>query len=415
MKKFLTLCLASALLFACNTNESTAPVYGDKADVATVDAAQDAINQGSSEITITDPLTEDASLTIPTNYAADETLTITVPANGQDLTIAQGSTGVGSTGNLPVLDLNITDAKDVTLSTPDMSVVVNGDVTGTLTASTADNTLTISAGSTVNTLVVQKGNVRLLGTVTTFGTVASGSNVLYPVSTAAELQERMTVTPYDHITNGGVVFADDIAYIVPADTNIGGIDAISGAQANQDAFRLGAAPTEIQPVPPYSGYIIDGNGHILSGAAFNNVLAVYASNVTVKNLTIRQTTDQKSNQIVKNGATANADNAGISIYGVDNVNLVGVTIEDCGKYGVIVNGSTATAANLTTENNAWGGVNVWNGSLMNEAGRTPGFVLASGSIGEENAIYAQTDSNVTVPAGWTSTPTEDGIVYSPAE
>ncbi len=410
MKKIIILFAAAALVVACDKDKNPTPDYGDKADVATVDAAQDAIDQGSSEITITTPLTESANLVIPQNYSGGDELTITVPANGNNITIAQSS---GSSQNLPVLDLNLTDAKDVTLNTPEMSVVVNGDVTGTLTASTAANTLTIAEGTTVNRLVVQKGNVRLLGTVTTFGTVASTSNILYPVATAAELHERMTVTPYDHITNGGVVLTDDIAYIVPADRDINGTPAISGAQANQDAFRLGFAPTEPQPEVAYDGYVIDGNGHILSGAAFNNVLAVYANNVTVKDIVIKQTTDQKSNQIVKNATTtANADNAGISLYGVTNAKLSGVTVEDCGKYGVIVNGSTATATDLTSEGNGWGGVNVANGSGM--AGATLSFTLVSGNISDAYAIVQDTaTATVIVPAGWTNVTSEGVTVYSP--
>lgn len=407
MKKILTLCMVAAVGFACaDKHETDGPVYGDRAEVATIQEAQNAINQGSTEIVITSALTGSGNLVIPKRYAENEELSIEAAGGGNNLTITQGT----GSGSYPYLNLYLADINDLVIDLPDMSVTFDGTVDGALTATTASSTLTLAVAAQVNTLNVLKGNVRKFGTVTNFGTVADASSILWPVATAAELRTRMTETPYDHVTNGGVVFTADISGTIEPNTEVDGVPAITGLQANQDAFRLGAAPTDPQPDVPYDGYIIDGNGHSLSGSAYNNVLAIYADDVTVQDIAVLQTTAQKSLKRVKNGVLEDSADNGISIYGVQNAILVGVTVRDCGKYGIVVNGSTATATELTTSGNAWGGVNVANGSLMTER---PGFTLISGSISETYAIVAQADSDVTVPAGWTRTEIDEGFLYTP--
>lgn len=408
MKRIITFCMVATVAFACkDKHENNGPIYGDRAEVATIEDAQNAINQGSSEIIIENALTEDAELVIPKLHADGAALSIEVLGGGNNLTFTQGT----GSGNYPDLNLYIADVNNLLINLPDMSVVFDGAVDGALTSSTAASTLTLTATSQVNTLNVLKGHVRNFGTVTNFGAIATTSSILWPVATAAELRVRMTETPYDHITNGGVVFTTDISGVIEPNTAIDGTPAINGIQANQDAFRLGAAPTEPQPEVPYDGYIIDGNGYTLNGSAYNNVLAIYANSVTVQDITIFQSSAMKSRKRVKNNVLENTTDNGISIYGVLDANLMDVTVRNCGKFGIVVNGSTATATGLTTSGNEWGGVDVADGSLMTS--HRPGFTLVSGSIAEERAIVAQVNSDVTVPAGWTRSEIDEGFLYTP--
>ncbi len=404
MKKILILCSAAALSFACHKNDN-APVYGDRADVNTPAEAQDALNQGSTAIVIHDQLTADASFAIPNNYPDGTKVIITVPANGHDITVTQSSTGVGGGTDRPSLELNVADAENITIQTPDMSVLLNGNVPGRLTAATADNTLTISG--TVNELVVQEGNVRLLGFVTTFVSVASDSNILYPVSTADDLRNRTNVMGYDHITNGGVFLMANIADAIPADGTLGGI---TGKQANQDLFSIGLAPT-VESDLSWDGFTLDGNNLSLSGAAYNNILAVYANNVDILNLSVFQTDSQKGqNKIEKNGALADADNTGISLYNVTGANLTSVSAYDCGKYGVVVNASEVTMTDFTGYGSTWGSINVDQGSGTTV---TPKLTIVSADITEEFAVVVESENAIiSVPVGWTSV-TEDGVtIYS---
>jgi hypothetical protein len=380
IKQISILCLAAFLAYACDKTEPTTPVYNDVAKVATVSEAQEALNQGSADVTISQPLTADATFTVPAGK--DEIVSLTVPAAGKNVVV---KTATGE--NAPALELAIDDAADLTIDASTSAVDFDGDVTGSLTATTANNVFTIAEGATVNSLTVVKGFVRVAGTVTNVESVAEGAAVLWPAATAADLQAAMTTEAYDVKTNGGVFLTADVNFEV-ADP--------SGAQDSQDAFRVGAAPTEAD-VQAHDGFVIDGNGFTMTGAAKNNVLAVYSDNVTVQNLTITQTAAQKE---------ATASN-GISAFEVIGFVLDNVTIKDCGKAGLVVNNSSATATALSTSGNAWYGVGVDKG--------TPTFTLVSGDIQEEYAIVAVEGADVTVPTGWTNQTAEGQTVYSPAE
>lgn len=387
MKKIVTICLIATVAFACKKDDQKPVIYGDQAEVSTPNAAQDALDQGSTEITITEELTTDTSFSIPNG--GDSQITINVPAGGNNVTVAQ-ATGSGS---VPDIMLNLENVNHLTLNTPDASVTIDGNIDGTMTASTAENTLTIAEGATVNNLVVMKGNVRNFGTITNVGEVAEGSVVLYAVSTADELRTRMTTTPYDRGTNGGVILTDDLSGVIPNPT---------GVQTDQDAFHVGSAPTSAQPAIPYDGYIIDGNDHTLSGEAYNNVLAIYANDVKVMNLTVLQTTEQKD--------APNGPCNGISVYQATGIELTNVTLKDCGQYGLVINGSEVTATDMVSGGNGWGGVN-----LDNES---PSLTLVSGDFSDTYAIVVEstaTNPAVDAPDGWTSSNYEGTVVWSPAQ
>ena len=64
-----------------------------------------------------------------------------------------------------------------------------------------------------------------------------------------------------------------------------------------------------------------------------------------------------------------------------------MTIKNCGNAAVQVNGATVKATNLTTENNAWGAVNVDQGENVTT---TASFTLTgdNNSLGEPGKIWA---------------------------
>lgn len=97
---------------------------------------------------------------------------------------------------------------------------------------------------------------------------------------------------------------------------------------------------------------IDGAGHRMT-ASFSggSVLNIMASNVTLKNLV------EDGGKL--SGTTANR---GINIYKATGVLLDGVTASNNSKNGIVVNGSTVTAHNITTANNGWEGIDVDLGS-----------------------------------------------------
>lgn len=128
---------------------------------------------------------------------------------------------------------------------------------------------------------------------------------------------------------------------------------------------------------------IEGAGHTIkannasgpTGSEYNHIkhlLNITASNVTIKNLTL-----DSNNQACGNQAWADPDSSKIT-----NVKFTDVTMKGSLNAGLIVKHAEVTAENLTTSDNACGGVNV--------DGGTPHFTLTGNStLNEDNKIWAE--------------------------
>ena len=94
-----------------------------------------------------------------------------------------------------------------------------------------------------------------------------------------------------------------------------------------------------------------------------------------------------------------------------------MTIKNCGNAAVQVNGATVKATNLTTENNAWGAVNVDQGENVTT---TASFTLTgdNNSLGEPVKIWTElTDQEnvITVPEDWVQVDGNGNNAYAPVE
>lgn len=364
-------------------NEKMSEVLNDPAKNAVVQVDKKVETSTTIEI----PASAQASsltLSFDQGIAADQTLTIEDKGN------------FSGQVNITVPEEN---AANLVILTPSSTVTLNGKAVN-LTASTAENTLVIAEGSAVTgTLTVTGGNVKIFGSVAGFGEIAPESKIFWSAGTAEELRTALAKeAKYNH----GVILTADI----------NGVTGLTGNQQDQDLFHIGSAEgrSDFYQSTDYDGYVLDGNGFSISGAAYNNLLAVYAHNVVIKNLTLKQSAADK----------AKKKNSGMTIYRSKGVRLENVTISECGKAGIIVNASTAVASGLTVSNCAWGGVDVSKGSNP-EGGERPEFTLESGSFTvAENTfpIYVSQntvdDYNVTVPAGWNEAEVFGMKVYSPS-
>ena len=145
---------------------------------------------------------------------------------------------------------------------------------------------------------------------------------------------------------------------------------------------------------------IEGAGHTIKanntkGWATDNsikhLLNIVASNVTVQNLTL-----DSNNQACGNQA-----------YSATGVAFNDVTMVNSKGAGLTVNRSTVTAENLTTSDNAWGGVNVDGGA--------PHFTLTGNStLNENNQIWAEKANGPAVvdANGYYCHLTDDGKFYA---
>lgn len=144
---------------------------------------------------------------------------------------------------------------------------------------------------------------------------------------------------------------------------------------------------------------IEGAGHTikannaswLTDNSNKHLLNIVASNVTIKNLTL-----DSSNQAYGNQA-----------YSATGVAFNDVTMVNSNGAGLTVNRSTVTAENLTTSDNAWGGVNVDGGA--------PHFTLTGNStLNENNQIWAEKANGPAVvdANGYYCHLTDDGKFYA---
>lgn len=227
--------------------------------------------------------------------------------------------------------------------------------------------------------------------------IVNGVQQLLNVSTTQELRTAMV--------NPNVV-----GVILNADVEWESSNPSNGAADNQDAFTVGkndVSGMEYYDKRPMDGFILDGNGKTMRGVAYNNILAIYANNVTVKNLTIEQTDAQKTTRI----------NGGLSVYRSNNALIENVTIKNCGKAGMGINACIAKAVKVTTIGNAWGGVDVTKGGAP-AGGNRPVFTFDSTcDFQEDTQLYVSTDRTgtdytVNAPSGWKSRVITGKVIYT---
>lgn len=129
-------------------------------------------------------------------------------------------------------------------------------------------------------------------------------------------------------------------------------NALAGTETQ---IELGASFTLTATVEVNRTVSIDGKGYIISGppigaeAHQGHGLAVYADGVHISNLTITGSGRSNLNFYVVTGGVVN-----------------NVVLSNAANAGMIVNGSEVTISGVTTSGNAWGGINVDQGSGVTE-------------------------------------------------
>lgn len=131
-----------------------------------------------------------------------------------------------------------------------------------------------------------------------------------------------------------------------------------------------------------TGVTLDGNGKTITAtdwvkSANNHIVGIVnAKDTKICNLTI------VGNKSTKHGINVFGNN------GDTSMDIENVTVKDCGTAGIVVNGATVTATDITTENNAWGAINV------DKAGE---FTLKGDcDIAEANKVWSENESVTTI-------------------
>lgn len=132
-----------------------------------------------------------------------------------------------------------------------------------------------------------------------------------------------------------------------------------------------------------AGVTLDGDGNIITAddswdrSANNHIIGIVnAKDTKICNLTI------VGNKNTKHGINVFGDN------GDTSMDIEKVTVKNCGTAGIVVNGATVTATDITTETNAWGAINVDNAGEFTLKGDC--------DIAEANKVWSENESGTTI-------------------
>ena len=202
-------------------NITVNPAFGDPDEnivaqnVASIAAANEALNNGATSVTIANVTASEAVTTKLEMPATSENITVTIEeieptANLQIEKPATGSNPASVSVTLPAS----ARVENLTINLPDSHVEVNGATYNSITASTSNTTLVVGANVTVGTLTVKAGSAIIYGTVTTLVKEEGAGEIEWHVTDEASLK---TALKYD----GKIVVESDIAMAASAVINGG--------------------------------------------------------------------------------------------------------------------------------------------------------------------------------------------------
>lgn len=185
--------------------------------------------------------------------------------------------------------------------------------------------------------------------------------------------------------NGNVEISDDAIIMVDGTPYTSVYTAFNNIKENSKVTLIDDIDVDMSSVAARSGALtisadgvtFDGGDHTIKATGTNSnssthVLIISGDNVTVQNLIV----DANS---ISTGSAMMAFNA-------TGIKLNTVTLQNSKGIGLNVNSATVEAANLTTKNNSWGGVDV-DPATQNEESS---FTLKSGNV---QTVYTDNDSN----------------------
>ena len=285
-----------------------------------VDAAQDALNSGSSKVlvTITDT-DEEPTLNLPetTSEEPTELSFEEIPAD-KTVTIQAGTEGANVANSLTI-KASSTGSNVFNINLPNSTVTLdaNGETAtyDEVTAATAENTLIIGQGVTVNKLIVKKGHVRVRGTVSeisrdgnqngevTYIIMEQGANIPnnlgegFKVISAAEwdlrkaIAEGGTVTLSEDVTLTSPIFVENTVTLNLNGKNIttsgesfyvqGVVSAAICVKENGNLTVIGEGTIDSQNTQDYAVEVRGGELNIEGGEYVGCVTSAYALTGTI--------------------------------------------------------------------------------------------------------------------------------------
>lgn len=318
----------------------------DATPAATINEAETALRTDNA-VTVTSTISSETEISIPASSDADASKSIILNDISSDasLTLSDGSgPDNNSVSNLTLsipYDETSTTALDVTIDMPNTTVTLAGNIGkatyGTVTATTAENTLVISSGVDVETVIVAKGNIR----------VNNGASV--GTFTRDEGNES-TVTVYKE---AGAIVPETLGEgFVIVDAAVNDMKEVC---ANGGEYVLSADITGDFTISAERDVTIDLNGHTITNKSGDTFTVNNGSTLTIKGSgTVDNVTHQKAciynNGTVhlmggtytrsKEASTSVDDSNGNSYYNILNHGIMtigeGVAITSTGAFSSLI-------------------------------------------------------------------------------
>ena len=224
----------------------------DLTQVATSAAQANALfASGATAVTITEPLTEDATVVLPNTEDA-VSLSLPTTASTSKLTVSYPQ---DATSNPATLSITGPEGADLDIQTPNTTVTINGISYDYITCRTAANTCIISEGVTVSVLKVLQGSVQVYGTVSQIDLSEQEDDCIINVSGTVD----------------SLLGEDDEEY-VPA----------TGISLNQTSINLNIGATEsltatVAPVGAYPDVVWTSSDETIATVSSSGVITAIAA------------------------------------------------------------------------------------------------------------------------------------------
>lgn len=349
---------------------ATVTISGSVENIAVEDNAHDATLVINKDTTVDTLKTSAENTTIVTNGDID-TVTIGTSAPGATITVES----TGAIGN-------------VTTSASGTTVEGEGSVDKVEVTENASDTTVTTSGTTI------ENNSDEAVSIGNGDTIASGTTGTTPDDEADEPEQPSTPTPqppvHTHTYVDGICTSGD-AYD-PAWAQVNSVDSWNAAVEAGRNIILTANFTTSAQLDITTAITVNGNGHTITA----DTNATWSTENGSKHLVLIQ--GNNANNVTLKNITLNSNNKahGLQAYCVTNTTLQNVTLTNSVSAGLTVNGATVTATGLSTSGNAWGGVNVDQGTGVTD---TTSFTFDTTSTFAENTpVYSDNGTTVTVNA-----------------
>ena len=181
-------------------NITVDPAFGDTEvnieapNVASIAAANEALNNGATSVTIAYVTASEAGATKLLMPATSENITVTIEeiestANLQIEKPASGDNPASVSVTLPAS----ASVANLTINLPESHVEVNGATYNSITATTSNNTLVIGSDVTVSTLTIEAGSAVIYGKVTRLVKGENAGEIEWHVTTSGSLTKALKV------------------------------------------------------------------------------------------------------------------------------------------------------------------------------------------------------------------------------